>query len=49
MIRLAEESESDLLRKLVEAGRGGGEGPEDEHEVKEVEYGDSAGGAVSGS
>ena len=41
MIRLAEESESDLLRKLVEAGRGGGEGPEDEHEVEEVEYADS--------
>ncbi|WP_297156765.1 hypothetical protein [uncultured Ellagibacter sp.] len=41
MICLAEESESDLMREFVEAGRGTGDGPDDEHAVKEVEYADS--------
>lgn len=38
MIRLAEERESDLMKEFVEAGRGSGDGPDDEHETKEVEY-----------
>lgn len=32
-------SESDLMKEFVTAGRGSGDGPYDEHEVKEVEYG----------
>lgn len=31
-------SESDLMKEFIEAGRGSGEGPDDEHDVKEVEY-----------
>lgn len=31
-------SESDLMKELIETGRGSGDGPEDEHEVKEAEY-----------
>lgn len=31
-------SESDLMKEFVEAGRGSGDGPDDEHEVKEAEY-----------
>lgn len=46
MIRLAEKSESDLMKEFVEAGRGAGDGPDDEHEVKEVEYADSERRAV---
>lgn len=40
-------SESDLMKEFIEAGRGSGDGPDDEHEVKnldkikEVEYADS--------
>lgn len=33
-----DKSESDLMKEFVEAGRGSGDGPEDEHEVKEAEY-----------
>lgn len=33
--------ESDIMERYVETGRGSGDGPDDEHEVKEVEYGDS--------
>lgn len=34
-------SESDIMKEFIKAGRGSGEGPDDEHGVKEVEYGDS--------
>ena len=34
-------SESDLMKEFVEEGRGTGDGPYDEHEVKEVEHADS--------
>ena len=34
-------SESDLMKEFIKAGRGSGEGPDDEHDVKEVKYGDS--------
>lgn len=33
-----DKSESDLMKEFIEAGRGSGDGPEDEHEVKEAEY-----------
>ena len=33
--------EAKLLSLLVEEGRGTGDGPYDEHEVKEVEHADS--------
>lgn len=33
--------EAKLLSLLVEEGRGAGDGPDDEHEVKEVEHADS--------
>lgn len=35
-------SESDLMKEFIEAGRGSGDGPDDEHEVKEVEYADDS-------
>lgn len=31
-------SESDLMKELARAGRGSGDGPDDEHKVKEAEY-----------
>lgn len=31
-------SESDLMKEFIAAGRGSGDGPEDEHEIKEPEY-----------
>lgn len=34
-----DKSESDLMEEFVEAGHGSGDGPENEHEVKEAEYG----------
>ena len=33
--------EAKLLSLLVEEGRGTGDGPDDKHEVKEVEHADS--------
>lgn len=35
-------SERDLLKKLVADGRGTGDGPDDEHEVEEIEYADDS-------
>lgn len=31
-------SESDLMKEFIAARHGSGDGPDDEHEVKEVEY-----------
>lgn len=31
-------SESNLMKEFIEAGRGSGDGPEDEHEGKEAEH-----------
>lgn len=41
-----DKNESDLMKEFIEKGRGSGDGPDDEHEVKEVEYVSSKGRPV---
>lgn len=34
-------NEAEEMKKFIEEGRGSGEGPDDEHEIEEVQYADS--------